>query len=246
MKVVVVTLTFNEEVILPFFLRHYEQFADQIVVFDSGSIDGTLDILKSHPLVEIRHREATGGKIDDLENCRLKNTAWQNTGADWVMVVDADEFLFHRQMKNFLSACDQRKENVVPSDCWQMVGDRIPLGGLLTSHIITGARDAMTAAYYDKVLVFKPETEMVYSPGCHAFAGKNIRPAQERLPMLHYKWLSLDYISHKAAALVMSERNYQHGLGISPTGQPANHIWVDWYKSLHSVRRPLSFLVNEN
>src|SRR5271169_938358 len=120
MRIVVVTLTFNEEAIIGFFLRHYERFVDRIIIYDSGSTDRTVAIARAHPKVELRHREPTNGEINDTENVRLKNEAWQGTGADWVMVVDTDEFLFHPIMQAFLRACDSEGCNAVRSECWQM------------------------------------------------------------------------------------------------------------------------------
>ena len=37
MKIHIYTPTWNEEKILPYFLRHYEQFAERIFIFDGGS-----------------------------------------------------------------------------------------------------------------------------------------------------------------------------------------------------------------
>ena len=34
---------------LPFFYRHYESLVDHFFVFDNGSTDGSLDILRAHP-----------------------------------------------------------------------------------------------------------------------------------------------------------------------------------------------------
>ena len=45
----VYTTTRNEAYMLPFFLRHYYQFASHIYVIDDGSTDGTRDIATSHP-----------------------------------------------------------------------------------------------------------------------------------------------------------------------------------------------------
>jgi len=281
MKIVIITLTYNEEIILPFFLRHYERFADRIIIYDSGSTDRTLEIARGHPLVELRDRPPTHGEIDDRENVRIKNTAWKDCGADWVMVVDADEFLFYppnrglANMRAFLTDCDRRKINVVPSECWQMGGDATPTDGLLTEQITTGVRDEHTIKYYDKVLIFKPETKLVYTPGCHSCSGENLRfslclrfllwagcerllrspssiasclrflvwAAGERpVKLLHYKWLSLDYVKRKAAELKLSAANVAQGLGCYPAGTTVNTVWVNWYLNALKERRPLEFL----
>jgi len=244
MKIVVVTLTYNEEVILPFFLRHYERFVERIIIFDSGSTDRTPEIARAHPLVELRERRPTNGEIDDMENVRLKNTAWKDCGADWVIVVDADEFLFHPDMRAFLNDCGRQRKNLVQSECWQMVGVNIPSEGLLTEQITMGVRDAHTIQFYDKTLIFKPETNINYVPGCHHYHGENLRQAAgQPVILLHYKWLSLDYLKRKASALKLSAVNDAYGHGYMPDGAPGNTVWVDWYKNVGlPQRRELEFL----
>jgi hypothetical protein len=40
---------------LPYYLRHYERFCEQIVVYDNASDDGSQEIVVSHPLCDLRH-----------------------------------------------------------------------------------------------------------------------------------------------------------------------------------------------
>jgi len=64
MKICVITLCYNEEVILPFFIRHYEQVADRIICYDGGSTDRTREIIAACPIAELRELN-TGGQVDD-------------------------------------------------------------------------------------------------------------------------------------------------------------------------------------
>jgi len=52
MKICVLTNTFNEEKILPFFLDYYMNYVcvDKIIIIDGGSTDNTLNILKECPI----------------------------------------------------------------------------------------------------------------------------------------------------------------------------------------------------
>jgi Glycosyl transferase family 2 len=40
--------------ILPFFFGHYDPLVDAYTVFDDGSTDGSLEILRANPKVEVR------------------------------------------------------------------------------------------------------------------------------------------------------------------------------------------------
>ena len=47
-------ICWNEEQILPFFFRHYDEIVDRYVIYDDGSSDRTVDICRVHPKVELR------------------------------------------------------------------------------------------------------------------------------------------------------------------------------------------------
>ncbi len=95
-KVDVYSIMRNEIKILPYFLRHYETFADRIFVWDDGSDDGTREILDAHPKVNVLPLNL--GRADDVY---FVNHLWPQYKeisrgyADWVMCVDADEFIYH-------------------------------------------------------------------------------------------------------------------------------------------------------
>ena len=44
MKIACYTITYNEELMLPHFIKHYKQFCDKIVVYDNMSTDRTKEI----------------------------------------------------------------------------------------------------------------------------------------------------------------------------------------------------------
>lgn len=88
--------------ILPHFLKHYD-FVDRIVVYDNQSDDGSLEILKSAAKVEVRSFDTGGehheGKMDDIRREVWRESRGQ---ADFVIVCDADEFLYHPDLPALL------------------------------------------------------------------------------------------------------------------------------------------------
>ncbi len=79
----VTIITYNEEENIKRILENLQNFADEIVLVDSGSTDSTLEIAKKYK-AKIFTR-----KFDNFAN--QKNYALSKTTYDWVLSVDADE-----------------------------------------------------------------------------------------------------------------------------------------------------------
>src|SRR5436190_13957749 len=98
MKVHIFSIMWNEEYILPYFLRHYETFADKIYIFDDRSTDRTADIAKANPKVELLEYDYPTG-VDDDDHSRCFENAYKKYSsgvADWVFCVDADEIIYNQ------------------------------------------------------------------------------------------------------------------------------------------------------
>ena len=59
----VYALCWNEEKMLPYFFKHYDNIADQYYIFDNNSTDNSLSMLRSHPKVIIDSFEIEGSSI---------------------------------------------------------------------------------------------------------------------------------------------------------------------------------------
>jgi hypothetical protein len=100
MRLVAVTKILDEADIVEAFARHTAHYVSHHIFLDNGSTDGTVGILR-----QLRHE---GLEITVLQNgSRWYNEAIYNTylyrvavaerGADWVIFLDADEFIDDRQ-----------------------------------------------------------------------------------------------------------------------------------------------------
>lgn len=99
MKVWIYTIVFNEEKILPYYLRNYSPWVERMIVYvDQATNDGTVEILKANPKVELRTWPHKTG-LDDQEFINTANHWPSHEGrkenCDWVGFVDADELLYH-------------------------------------------------------------------------------------------------------------------------------------------------------
>lgn len=245
MSICVITLCYNEEVILPFFIRHYERVADRLIFYDGRSTDRTREIIAACSIAELRELD-TGGQVDDGANVRMKNSAYRDIDADWFIVVDCDEFLSHPDLRGFLAKCDSLGLNVVRCEGWNMIGDAIPADGLLTEQMPNGVRDDYTIAFFDKVALFKRDADVRFDPGGHdCQIGNGRRAPGLPVKLLHYKWLSLEYVQRKARNLKLSTNNIQNGWGFIAPSVPSSETWVDYYQRARAQRIKVDLGVRE-
>jgi Glycosyl transferase family 2/Alpha 1,4-glycosyltransferase conserved region len=96
MTLIAISRVKNELDIIEAFVRHHAHSFEKLIVLDDGSTDGTLDILKALqaaglPLVLIC--EPSVGYEQGRYMSRLMRMAVDQYGADWIVPLDADEFL---------------------------------------------------------------------------------------------------------------------------------------------------------
>lgn len=184
MRVHLYTIVWNERPNLEFFFRHYDPWVDRYVIYDDGSDDGTPEILRAHPRVEVRHFQRTDQPFA-LSQMNLSNTAWKESrgAADWVIVNDLDEHLYHPTIGDYLRS--QRSDGVTA----------IPALGF---EMVSGARGAPDTKWYSKLCLFDPDAveEVRFGPGRHRAkpAGNIVYPEKDELILLHYRYLDLQRV----------------------------------------------------
>jgi glycosyltransferase involved in cell wall biosynthesis len=96
MKIISITAARNESDIIELFVRYHLRFIDQMIIIDHLSIDNTLQILKSlkdeGAPIEIVCETDPGFSQSKLTT-QLMRRAIEKYGGDWVLPLDADEFL---------------------------------------------------------------------------------------------------------------------------------------------------------
>jgi len=201
MQLSVYTVCYNEQKLLPHFLRHYARLAQKIIVWDNGSTDDSLRIIRSfpHPNLHIGQFD-TGGQMVESALVEIKNNCWKGDTADFVIVCDVDEFLFVPDLQRFLAehaACD-----IFRPRGYDMVADEFPQddGRLLVERVKRGVPNAL----YSKAVLFRPQRvrEINYRHGCHSCdpvgQSRLLMYDGERYPgnpllLCHYKNLGVDH-----------------------------------------------------
>jgi len=119
----VLSVWYNEQFLAPYFLKHYE-WADSIRIFvDSDTNDNTRAILSDHN-VYWEDFDMHGG-LDDWEKALHLTKEYSETHCDWVIVVDADEFIYHRTMPvpDYLKVARGRLVTVIFHEVYRHITD---------------------------------------------------------------------------------------------------------------------------
>lgn len=104
----ILTMWYNEEFLAPFFLSHYS-FADHIrVLNDVEATDNAYKVIKRYPNATVEDMFFPDGFDNDIAVDKL-NRCYVESKADWVIAVDADEFVLTPNLHEYLK---ERTEDV--------------------------------------------------------------------------------------------------------------------------------------
>lgn len=184
----------NDEWMLPYFFRHYDGLVDRYFIFDDGSTDASLALLRAHPKVVVERFERKVADSFVLSELAFSNEAWKASRgqADWVIMTDLDEHLCHPDLHAYLARLESESVTVVPALGYQMISEVLPgAGDRLCDTITRGAPWVQMM----KPSLFNPDAirEISYTPGRHKAdpAGDVRVPATDELLLLHYKYIGL-------------------------------------------------------
>jgi hypothetical protein len=195
MKIEVYCLVSNEEIMLSYFMRHYIQFA-KVILLESNSKDKTKEIAYSMG-AEIWIYDWPD-QINDQIFTEVKNNCWKQSAADWIMVTDVDEFIYHPDLIN---ALEKTKSTIIRPDFYNMYSETFPK---TKKQIYDEVKKGIIQFEPPpKMNVFKRSEiqEMNYAPGCHhANPTGNVIINSEGFKTLHMRNLSKEYILSKNAS----------------------------------------------
>lgn len=214
MKIDVYTMVHNEELMMPYFLRHYGRFASSITVFDNESNDRTVEIAKAGGAAVFP--VDTGGKhrVDTLQ--RVMNGEYKRSrgNADWVICAEGDEFFWHPDLPAALERYKTEGVTLPKTSGFDMVGDKPPSG---SGHIWEEIKSGFPNRMYSKRGIFHPDIDINFGPGGHEVSPKGpvVENAQPEILLLHYRFLGEDYFAkrYEIRRNRMCEEDKARGLG---------------------------------
>lgn len=211
------TLCWNEADMLPFFFRHYDSWVDRYCIYDDGSDDGSIEILRANPKVEVRRFERTVEGSFVLSHTALQNTVWEESRgiADWVVITALDEHLFVRGAKMHRYLWEQKTMGVsyLPALGFNIVAEGFPEGG---ERLVDAPMRAYAMRNFNKLSIFDPNavTSPGFRPGRHLASptGRLLLPRTDDLLLFHFKNIGYERTR---------ERNRQEGARLGSVDRSA-------------------------
>jgi len=227
MNVWVYAIIHNEAPLLPYFLRHYQSVADKIILFDDQSTDASVDIAL-RAKAEVRLYPGQG--LDDLRFVEFAAETYPEARgrADWVIWVDADEFIYHPYLRMTLGRYMASGVTLPLIDGYAMLARDFPTtDGQIYDEITTGVAYAPES----KRCVFNPAIDIRWGAGKHYLEREvgAVASARAELKLLHYRHLGGAWFDGRNArnGARLSERNIALKLGWQVL--PENHDRAGWH-----------------
>jgi hypothetical protein len=243
MKIDLYAICWNDAQMLPFFFRHYDRFVSRYFFFDDGSDDGSLEWLRARPNVEVQPFVRSDPASFCISEQSLSNQCWKRSrgSADWVVVTDVDEHLFHLDLVGLLRRYIRLGITFVPAPGFQMVSNDFPDWEEMLCYSRTSAA---LWSMYSKANLFNPNAiaEINYSIGRHQAAptGHVVAPAEDELRLLHYKFLSFGwaYVRHQQLRLGLGPKDIENSWGYQYSYSEAEFraVWRLLAENLVDVR----------
>lgn len=212
MTIDVFSLCYNEEIILPYFLNHYKKFVRNITIYDNMSTDNSVNIMNEYGVNVIPYD--TQGKLEESELLNIKNNSWKGSDADWVIVCDTDELIYH---ENIIEVLTNTHANHIVTEGYEMISETLPT---TKGQIYEELKFGYFKPDYSKPCLFKPSevTNINFTPGCHTAepTGPNLISIQDSgIKLLHYKYLNREVLIKKYEhyKVRQSEEMIQNGWG---------------------------------
>jgi glycosyltransferase involved in cell wall biosynthesis len=114
MRLSVISVVWNEAYFMPIFLESVSRYADEILILDGGSTDGTLGIIRKYQEQGL-HIDLTLLPQPDVRYsrewllCQRRDLLLAKASGDWILSLDADEVIddrFAREKEALLSSRD--------------------------------------------------------------------------------------------------------------------------------------------
>lgn len=176
MKIDIVSAVFNEEFLLPYFLKHYS-FANKIhILLDQDTNDRSEEIIKSFQNTEIIPMHFPDGMDDELKINFLNDYYSKLRNVDWTIFADADEFVrMERHDLNIL--IDRTPSTVYKAKLFQVYRNTNEVDLTLSKdpfyQRVHGDPNIQTGinSLYVKPMIVRPEQDIKFSVGCHFVTG---------------------------------------------------------------------------
>jgi hypothetical protein len=200
MKIEVIVMMYQEATLAPLFLDHYS-FANKIsVLLDVDTTDNTKGICNQFPNAEVHPFKFPDMMDDEIKQYAINRAALMSK-ADWLIVVDADEFVFNPDLASTVPAyLSVVPEPIVYADMWQIYRHKTekPIDSskpalLQRRHGDPDTDNLPLHHAYKKPCVVRGGFGIQWIPGVHMLThGQNLPVSKRRLKGTHWAMADAD------------------------------------------------------
>lgn len=107
------TIVFNEENFIWFAIMSVIDYVDQILVWDTGSTDKTIQIIKEIQKIKgdkISLRQV--GQVDKFQFTKLRQEMLNKSKCDWILILDGDEIWWEESIKKVVEVINQKGDKI--------------------------------------------------------------------------------------------------------------------------------------
>lgn len=212
--VTVHVITYNEELMIEFFINHYRKnFPNcKIVIYDNESTDNTVEIAKKYGCEIIIY--STDDTLSDQKYLEIKNNCWKTSETDWNIICDCDELIE-------VTSEDLINEENLGTNCFKFEG--VSMMNNTDEINISKMKYGFKDVGFDKNYLFNKKyiNDINYAPGAHSSNPTLTNPNKLKYSdkiyrALHYKYLSPQYTidRHSLFGKRLSVDNKRKGWGI--------------------------------
>ena len=197
-KIEIITMMYNELFLAPYFCQHYS-FADKIrVILDTDTNDGTEDILSRYKNVSVEYFTFPD-MMDDILKVQKLSDAYSSSDADWVMMPDADEFIFTKDhLEESVRAFLERFPSIIDLiyvSLYQVYRNRkdedlvLEKGYLQRRH---GNKISRFDKHYIKPIVLRSNKKVQWRTGFHELHSEEPLVCRRRVRLYGAHWTMAD------------------------------------------------------
>jgi len=227
-------VAWNEAETIHLTIKHYQQFCQNVIIWDNHSTDNTREIALS-----MGCKVKTFGKPGELSDrayMDLKNSCWKKTHPgkdrrDFVIVCDADEIL--SGFPEFVS-----EATIYKTIGWDVFDYNVPRETWFET------TNGHYQENYSKCVIFDPKaiTDINYRIGAHTCSPKGrVLWGKESIFLMHYRNIGGPQRlveRHKLYRERMSEENKLKGFGVHYTWD--DEIRIREWEEKYSISKPLN------
>lgn len=123
MKITAHCLVKNEENFVWFAINSILDYVDKIIIWDTGSTDKTVEIIKTINSPKIFYEEK--GQVSPQKFGKLRDEMVKITGTDWIFILDGDEIWSEVAIEEIISLVDKYSDSkdLIVSPVKMLIGD---------------------------------------------------------------------------------------------------------------------------